>query len=177
PMFHTPPRLDGHEMPPGTYPTETGIDPLLEVLIENSEALKEWVGDAWFRITGRASVYGAGSSLTWHRDDHEFYSGAFIYYAHPEWNIRWGGELLIAEPDGLDDLPVMPFRFENSEYNERLNELGVGHYVFPKPNRLVVLGDLPHCVTPVTPAAGRSIRASLAGFFVLREQLSDSDES
>ncbi|MEO0812026.1 MAG: hypothetical protein AAFY60_04120, partial [Myxococcota bacterium] len=79
PEFHSPPRVEGVERPEGTYPTETGIDALIELLVDFQESLAPWIGEDWFRMTGRAYVYGAESSLTWHRDDHEFYSGAFIY--------------------------------------------------------------------------------------------------
>ncbi|MEM6531725.1 MAG: 2OG-Fe(II) oxygenase [Myxococcota bacterium] len=169
PEFHSPPRKDGYPSPEGTYPTETGIDPFIERLVEIQDSLSPWIGDDWFRLSGRPYIYPTGSALTWHRDDHEFYSGAFIYYAHPEWNAQWGGELLIADMTDLEELPVMPFRFDNRDYSEMLMERGVGRYVMPKPNRLIVLGDSAHAVTPVTRAAGRHVRASLAGFFLRKD--------
>ena len=173
PEFHSPPRRDGYDQPEGTYPTDTGVGGLIEALVSIQDRLTPWVGDDWFRVSGRSYIYPRGSALTWHRDDHAYYSGAFIYYAHPEWNAQWGGELLIANPQGLDDLPVMPFRFDNRDYSESLLERGLGHYVLPKPNRLVVLGNVAHAVTPVTPAAGRHVRASLAGFFLRQDPESD----
>lgn len=173
PEFHSPPREEGYPSPEGTYPTGTGLDPFIERLLDHQDALTAWVGESWFRFTGRPYVYGSGSALTWHRDDHEYYSGAFIFYAHPEWNVQWGGELLVADPEGLDGLPVMPFRFDNTDYSEMLLERGVGRYVLPRPNRLVVLGDRAHMVTPVTRAAGRNVRASLAGFFLKRDPAED----
>ena len=31
----------------------------------------------------------------WHRDAMDN-AGSWVYYAHSEWNIEWGGELLLA---------------------------------------------------------------------------------
>lgn len=173
--FHSAPRTPGNESPKGTYPTQTGIDPLIELIHEQQSSFTPWIGTNWFRFSGRPYVYPANSSLTWHRDDHEFYSGAFIYYAHPEWNVQWGGELLVADMSGLEELPIMPFRFENSEYSEALMEMGLGHYIMPRPNRLVILGDCAHAITAVSNAAGRHIRASLAGFFLKKDPEGSQD--
>lgn len=149
------------------YPTGAPPDHLLEVLrglAEDAELAP--VRDDWEHVAGRAYVYPAGTALSWHRDDHDSYAGAFVYYAHPEWNAQWGGELMVAEVDDPLALPVTPFRFENREYSDALMEQGSGRYIAPRPNRLVVLGAQPHRVAPVTAAAGRAVRASLAGFFV-----------
>ena len=65
----------------------------------------------------------------------------FVYYAHPHWNAHWDGELLVGdvEPDVDDELQVMGYRFETESYSERLLEPGLGSFVMPKPNRLVIL--------------------------------------
>lgn len=44
--------------------------------------------------------------------------------------------------------------------------MGCGNFIMPKPNRLVILGAAPHMVTRVNAAAGASVRASAAGFFL-----------
>lgn len=171
PDAHTPNR-DGAPLPDGAeaYPTDAPVDHVLEVLLERAGELSTWVGDDWRRIVGRPYVYPAGAGLSWHRDDHQLYSGAFVYYAHPEWNAAWGGALLVAEHDAPHDLPVMPWRFDNREFSEAVLSSGVGRYVLPRPNRLVVLGSQPHCVTPVAAAAGQHVRASVAGFFLRGER-------
>lgn len=149
------------------FPTGAPPDHLLEVLRGLADAGELTpVRDDWEHLAGRAYVYRAGSALSWHRDDHDTYAGAFVYYAHPEWNVQWGGELLVADMADPLQLPVTPFRFENREYSEALLEQGSGRYIAPKPNRLVVLGPQPHRVTPVAAAAGQAVRASLAGFFI-----------
>ncbi len=146
----------------GVYPTETPLDYLAECLVALAPRLGRWVG-AFGHIAGRAYVYPPGTGLSWHRDAHDRYAGAFVYYAHPEWNVDWGGELLVAEVDDPAALPVMPFRFDNRDFSERLLEAGRGRFIAPKPNRLVVLGALPHRIAPVR---GPAVRASVAGFFV-----------
>jgi hypothetical protein len=149
------------------HPTGAPPDYLLEVLVALAERGElEPVQAEWEHIVGRAYVYPAGSALSWHRDDHDSFAGAFVYYAHPEWNVQWGGELFVADVEDPLALPVTPFRFENRAYSEALLERGLGRYIAPKPNRLVVLGAQHHRVAPVSAAAGRAVRASLAGFFV-----------
>jgi len=149
------------------FPTDAPPDHLLEVLLSlaGGDGLAP-VSAAWEHLAGRAYVYPAGAALSWHRDDHAAYAGAFVYYAHPEWNAQWGGELLVADVDDPFALPVTPFRFENREYSESLMHRALGRYIAPRPNRLVVLGPQPHRVAPVHAAAGLAVRASLAGFFV-----------
>ena len=153
---------------PHRYPTGSPFDHVLSALIAEQEVFSEIVGEAWQRISARPYVYPHGTGLSWHRDDSELYTGAFIYYAHPYWNAHWGGELLIAaETD--PDLPIMAHRFENEAYSEALLDAGVGSYIQPKPNRLVVLGSAPHAVVPVSAAAGQNVRASISGFFLRGE--------
>jgi hypothetical protein len=46
-------------------------------------------------------------------------------------------------------------------------ERGLGSYLAPKPNRLVVIkGGTPRAIAKVRPSAGRHVRASFGGFFV-----------
>lgn len=164
PDFHAP--RSSEYSAPTPFPTQTPIDFVVEHLLDHTDELGEWVGADWQYLAGRGYIYGAGTSLSWHRDDHQYYAGAFVYYAHPVWDVQWGGELLIADVEEPTELPVMPFRFDHREYSDTLLESGRGHFVSPRPNRLVILGAQPHRVSPVTAAAGDHVRASLAGFFV-----------
>lgn len=150
---------------PDLYPSHTALDAVITGLLSEPEACAEVVGDEWARITARAYVYPQGSGLSWHRDDSRIYAGAYIYYAHPHWNAHWGGELLIAE-DTDESLPIMGHRFETEEFSQALLERGMGRFVAPKPNRLVLLGGAPHAVARVSPAAGDAVRASVSGFFL-----------
>ena len=158
----------------GMYPTEAPGDHVLDAVLGLLPELTP-IRDPWLHIAARAYVYPVGAALSWHRDDHDQYAGAFVYYAHPEWNVQWGGELLIAQMRDPMSLPMMPYRFENRDYSATLMEEGLGQYILPRPNRLIVLGNQPHRVTPVLPAAGNRVRASVAGFFV-REQADAQDD-
>ncbi len=56
---------------------------------------------------------------------------------------------------------------DNAWENEKLMEMGTGRYVFPKPNRLVIVAPgCAHCINPLTAAAGDKVRATIAGFFI-----------
>lgn len=149
-------------------------DPLQRVIasvLERTDVHQRLIGDDWDHVSARAYVYPQGTGLSWHVDDSELYSGAFIYYAHPYWNAHWGGELLIAQTDPELDaeegpLPIMGYRFETESYSARLLDMGCGAFVMPKPNRLVVLAGAPHMIARVSSAAGDSVRASVSGFFL-----------
>ncbi len=156
----------------GRFPSGTALDHVLAAVLGEAESLASVVGTDWAHITARPYIYPAGSALSWHGDDSAHYTGAFIYYAHPHWNAHWGGELLVAETDPEDDVPIMAHRFDDEEYSQLLLERGAGRFIMPKPNRLVVLGSAPHMVTPVRAAAGSNVRASISGFF-LRGPITD----
>ncbi len=143
------------------------IEAVLAAVVAQRDAWTRLVGDGWQHLSARAYVYPRDTALSWHVDDHALYAGAFVYYAHPQWNAHWGGELLIAELDeSTDELPIMGYRFDTEPFAERLAEPGYGHFVQPRPNRLVVLGAAPHAIARISPAAGQHVRASVAGFFL-----------
>jgi hypothetical protein len=56
---------------------------------------------------------------------------------------------------------------DNSEVNEALMDSGMGFYIMPKPNRLVVMktGN-PHMISKIHPAAGDHVRASVTMFLI-----------
>ena len=164
--------IDGEQTKEGVYPSGTALDRVVEALLGEAEGFAALVGEDWAHVTARPYVYPTGAGLSWHGDDSAVYSGAYIYYAHPHWNAHWGGELLVADTAPSDDLPIMGHRFDDEGYSAALMEGGEGRFVLPRPNRLVVLGGAPHMVTPVRPAAGSNVRASVSGFF-LREPLNE----
>jgi hypothetical protein len=159
---------------PDRFPSGTALDHVLAEVLGIAASLASIVGTEWAHVTARPYVYPAGGALSWHGDDSDHYTGAFIYYAHPHWNAHWGGELLLAETDPEDELPIMAHRFDDESYSAALLERGEGRFIMPKPNRLVVLGSAPHMVSPVRAAAGSNVRASISGFF-LREPLADEE--
>ena len=56
---------------------------------------------------------------------------------------------------------------DNSEVNETLMEAGVGYFIMPKPNRLVIMktGN-PHMISKVQPTAGDHVRVSVTMFLI-----------
>ena len=167
-----PPNLDLSKAPIKLYPTGTAIDPVLEAIKARCASVENLIGkekEAWAGILGRPYIYPRGSGVSWHEDSGP-YSGAFIFYAHPEWNVLWGGELLVADPSTKTSHAPrqnVTHRFENQKENEELLRVGMGRFVMPKPNRLVFIAPgYRHMIAKVTPAAGNHPRVSLAGFFV-----------
>jgi hypothetical protein len=167
------------------YPTGAPLDDVMKAVVDNAPLFAASVGryDVDWRIfSAMPTVYQAGQGLGWHRDS-EDNTGSWIYYAHPEWNVEWGGELLLSHARDLPresgvyfhrlratpDLPQPPpfqSHLDNRDANELLMATGFGSYVMPKPNRLVVLkGGTAHAIAKIRPAAGRHIRASIGGFF------------
>ena len=94
--------------------------------------------------------------------------------------MQWGGELLVAD-ESVKDLRAPELEFygdnpprgsaphlDNAFENEKLFEVGIGQYVLPKPNRLVVIagGNL-HRINSAE-GAGDRVRCSVSGFFLSR---------
>ncbi len=170
------------------------LSALMEVVFAQAlknEQLVGVYGDAWRRLSAQLYLYPMGTGLSWHGDS-SVYSGAFTYYAHPEWNIDWGGELLISETmstevrkhaqkvalldgsdenrNGLELVDVGP-ALNNDAQNKALGERGCGDFIMPKRNRLVLLkGGVLHKINPVSVAAGNHARSSISGFFKLENK-------
>ena len=170
-----PPELDLSKAPLKFYPTRKAIDPVLEAIKARCPQVEKLIGkegEDWAGINVRPYIYPRGTGVSWHADNGP-YSGAVIYYAHPEWNVLWGGELLVADPSTkLLNPPEggIHHRLDNRVENEELLRSGLGRYVMPKPNRLVFIAPgHRHMIAKVTPAAGNHARVSVAGFFVTPE--------
>ncbi|MHC5748613.1 MAG: hypothetical protein ACYTXT_43590 [Nostoc sp.] len=157
------------------YPTTTGIDIFIEHLLSKSEALTEWIGKKdieWESFTAKVFLYPQGTALSWH-DDGGSKTGSYAFYTHSSWNIQWGGDLLIPdESTKNNDYPLVKVidsdSDSDSEYDNKKNiDIGIGQYIAPKPNRLVVIaGGNPHRINKIEFAAGDNLRCSISGFFV-----------
>ncbi len=80
------------------YPSGSPTDDVMKAIVNSSDLIAGSVGRRdtdWQIFSAMLTVYRAGQGLVWHRDS-EDNTGSYIYYAHPEWNIEWGGELLLA---------------------------------------------------------------------------------
>jgi hypothetical protein len=157
------------------YPTNLAVDCLIRQLLSQASDFVDLIGrayDDWLYLTATASIYPQGTGLSWHRDGSR-YTGAYIYYGHDEWNVTWGGEFLVQDEaisqeqnEALRKKSTL-HQFDNRAENEQLLARGMGMYIMPKPNRLlVVAGGNPHAVTQVNRSAGNRVRATVGGFFV-----------
>ena len=152
------------------YPTGDALDPVFDALQRAARQCTDIVGQAghdYVGVLARLYAYPAGTRISWHSDADDC-TGAFIFYGNPSWRVEWGGELLIADRAARHALPRKAFHdFDNDHESAVLLRQGMGHYVMPRPGRLVLLGaGTPHAVEKVLPAAGDHVRASFAGFFM-----------
>jgi hypothetical protein len=166
------------------YPTGTAVDFVLEKLLQLAPQIQPWVGEAdedWVVVTAGPWIYPPGTGIAWHTDSGP-HTGAYIFYAHPEWEAQWGGELLVADeacrllpsatstpaPDSLEER--LRYRFDKRPISDHLCQVGAGQFIAPTPNRLVVLtvGNV-HKTARVDAAAGDHVRASVSGLFIRPE--------
>jgi hypothetical protein len=124
-------------------------------------------GQAWTNATGKLMIYPAGTGLSWHNDAGGR-AGAYTLYIHREWNVQWGGELVIADPSCKARLRnyIIGAHLENPAENKAISEVGICTSIIPKPNRLVILaaGHM-HKIATVANAAGDRMRCAVSGFF------------
>jgi hypothetical protein len=169
-----PPETPVEELPFFLHPRGKPIDVVTDAIEAMGTQIEPWAGRRghdWAALTSTPYIYPQGTGLGWH-DDGGNYSGAFAYYAHPSWSASWGGELLIARDDNRVPRVEERQKWAASHQNAALLEVGLGRFVMPKPNRLVVLrGHTFHTIARVSPAAGDNVRAIVGGFFVLPESV------
>jgi hypothetical protein len=115
-------------------------------------------------------IYESGSGLELHVDGPDIYTGMVIFYLHQEWDIAWGGALLIFPPIDPGSMASEKASFGNRVKEIRggrraLNSLamkrGIGVSLHAKPNRLIFISpNVPHYVEQVS--AGDRIRKRLS---------------
>ena len=146
------------------YPSNTPLDHILDVILEESDTFIPWLGEAkidWRCVSATPYIYPQGTALSWHTDSQKGgKTGAYTFYIHPRWKSNWGGELLVSESDMSE--AVQP-RFDRDR-DDGLEKDGI--FITPKPNRLVIIkGGTLHKIARVELAAGNNVRASVSGFF------------
>lgn len=164
--------LAGAGMSKSQAPFNNPMDIVLGSIIGlTTEYLSDIVGkegEDWNEIVLSPYIYPAGTKISWH-DDAD-YSGAAIFYPHPEWNPYWGGELFVAKtpnPDTVEGLNDMENQINRNGSTKLLNHFGMGVYVSPLPNRIVFTkGKTWHCINRVDASAGDKVRCSIVAFFV-----------
>lgn len=169
-----PPGVPLDALPVRFYPLGEAYDAIFDVLDHVLDEHPDVVGKKgidWVGALARLQAYPTGSGISWHTDDTDV-AGSFIFYAHPAWDVHWGGELFIADAATRHGLTreVATHEFDSAFDTKVLMQTGIGHYVMPRPNRLIVVGEgNPHKVEKVAPAAGNHVRASFSGFFMRPE--------
>jgi hypothetical protein len=156
----------------GAFPTGTPLDALISWVVEKLPTIEPVVGKGgldWQRLSIAPWIYPCGSGLSLHRDG-DRYTGAFTYYAHPYWELHWGGHLIALDPrtslPGQEKPELSPPFLNFHVESERAFNPGLGLTIFAKPNRIVFMApDVQHVVTRVDVNAGQSARVSVAGFF------------
>lgn len=135
-------------------------------------------------ITMRCHAYPVGSKNPWH---HDMGGVTYSYYLHKQWHINWDGVLLVMPKNSvqykqsMDKLPGTVYTntytdagagpgtlemFEQEEKQKHLIEHGMGFFVAPKPNRLVLINrDVIHGISRVDTDAGQNIRLTMTGCF------------
>lgn len=184
------PRLTDHSA--SVYPTGEGIDVFIEALLKKTDELHAYIGTHktdWDFFFARPYLYPTGTGLSWHTDGKFEISAAYVFYCHPEWKPAWGSELLIDSsgdfdrgyPEKMtnhDKLSKIGYHLDQKEIDNFLLEKGIGHYILPKPNRLVIIKpNTLHRIKPVDPSAGDNVRASIAGFFMNDQKIESIKKS
>jgi len=151
------------------YPTNSGMDPLVRWIADQSSELECIVGaeGAWDRFSYAPWIYPAGSGLSLHEDG-VTYTGAFTYFAHKRWNLHWGGYLMVLDSRtrSRSHKDLWPSFLSDDHETDRVFDPGLAQVILPKPNRIVFISaSTPHLLTRVDINAGQAARISVAGFF------------
>jgi len=103
-------------------------------------------------------VWPPKSNICWHTDGMRRI-GAFTYYVHRAWNAEWGGEFMSSDVHHVQ----RDTSLDNSAVSEAVMSSGIGTWVAPKPNRLIINpSGMLHKVTKT--AEGAAPRMSIQGF-------------
>ena len=131
-------------------------------------------------IAMRCHGYPVGSKNPWHTD---MGGVTYSYYLHKHWQINWDSTLLVLPRGSVQYKQIMRKlpgtkqidtyagvgtleMFEQAEKQKHLIEYGMGTFISPKPNRLVLIGkNVVHGITRVDKDAGENVRLTLTGFF------------
>jgi len=128
----------------------------------------------------RCHAYPVNSKNPWHSD---LGFTTYTYYVHKDWQINWDSTLLIVPMgsvpeysqwielmegtkhyDSYKELRSPMEMFQQKEKFQSIIDKGVGTFVSPKPNRLVLIQkNSVHGITRVDPDAGDNIRVTLTG--------------
>ena len=151
----------------------------IKTFANNCEEAQDFV-KGYTDIAMRCHGYPVGSKNPWHMD---MGFVTYSYYLHRHWQINWDSTLLVL-PKGSVEYRQMLLKlegtkqqdtyagtgalemFEQAEKTKNLMDYGMGTFISPKPNRLVLINkNVVHGITRVDKDAGENIRLTLTGFF------------
>jgi hypothetical protein len=118
---------------------DSALLPLIKQATESIINSGMFDNDSIIDVTMTPFCWPAGTGLSWHNDSN--YLGAFTYYCHNYWNPEWGGEFLTVEADSyiLNNKTAINWKvFDNKELHELILNHGHGHFIHPKPNRMII---------------------------------------
>lgn len=154
------------------YPTGSPIDGLSEAIeaAAGEPQVSALVG-GWDRFSLTSWLYPRGTGLSLHHDGTAGYTGAYAFFLTPEWDLHWGGLLLVFE--GAANAGIGRSRAERlrkwmdgAAERAALLDPGMARCVLPVANRIVFLHpEAHHAVTAINTSAGDRARLSVAGFF------------
>ena len=168
------------------YPTNTAFDIFIGALISAASDFSHLIGHHgvdWDFFFSRIYLYPKDTGLSWHTDGKYDIAGAYIFYAHPEWKASWGAELQVNavispaleypfKDTGFGPPKQVGFHLDDAAVDEALVEPGFGYFIFPKPNRLVLIRNrLLHQIKKVDRNAGNRVRCSVTGFFMCNNKI------
>lgn len=113
-------------------------------------------------VSAAAWVYPRGTTLTMHTDGRTV-AGAYAFYLHDYWPIRWGGWLVVMHARDTDfDLAVS----EERALAAHIPDYSLGDLIIPRPNRISILSaEARHLISRIDETAGENLRVSLSGGF------------
>jgi len=159
----------GHEWQASKRPWNNGMDICAHYISEIAKHHKDHLGEEgkdWNEVVYRSYLYARNSKISWHND--MGYASAAVFYTHPRWSPQWGGELFVAEVPEKYDLVTQESgpHLTHDWWDGYLSERGVGLYIQPKPNRLVLMpAGTWHMINRVDADAGDNVRCSITAFF------------
>lgn len=169
--------------------TDLWFDHFIKFL-DNCPEAKLFAKD-YIEIAMRCHAYPAGSKNPWHND---LGFPTYTYYLHKDWQINWDATLLVVPYNKLNYDQIINLKpgtihhdsytktnspmemFEQKEKYQPIIDYGLGYFVSPKPNRLVLINKkVNHGITRVDSDAGDNLRISLTGMIMESDWKENSD--
>jgi hypothetical protein len=149
--------------------------------LNNCDEVKSFAKD-YVEIAMRCHSYPVGGKNPWHND---LGFTTYTYYLHKHWQINWDATLLIIPYDKVKYDQILSLEegtvhhdsytqtnspmemFQQKEKYQPIMDYGLGFFVSPKPNRLILINKkVNHGITRVDPDAGENQRVTLTGMIM-----------